>query len=113
MVAAEVPVPPSVMPLASVTNVKLTDALTVAVTAMVPEAVVANAGALMNPAQITSIPIPNIFSFIFKSPIRNLSDCSAHDLIASENFFIPRSQLSSDAHSHVTVIWYRCLYELT
>jgi hypothetical protein len=60
-----VPVPPSAIPLASVTNVKLTELDTVAVTATVPEAVAAEAGTLANAAKASRIPMLNNFLLLF------------------------------------------------
>src|ERR1700722_14000107 len=66
MVAADVPVPPSVMPAGSVTNVRLTELATVAVTATVPEAVVAaKTGLLTRVARPSIIKPASSLRFIF------------------------------------------------
>src|ERR1700722_5522172 len=65
MVAADVPVPPGVMPAGSVTNVRLTELATVAVTATVPEAVVAKTGLLTRVAKPSTIKPASSLRFIF------------------------------------------------
>jgi hypothetical protein len=65
-VAADVPVPASVIPLGSVTKVKLTELPTVAVTATVPDAVAAKSELLASVAKPSSIKPMNSFCFIVR-----------------------------------------------
>jgi hypothetical protein len=90
MVAADVPLLPRVIPAPSVTNVKLTDATVVAVTATVPVALVAEAGTPTNAVQATSTTIANSFLVNFplswiswNSKVPHLSQHSSKGTISS------------------------------